>query len=47
MSEEQKKKISKSMKGRTLSEEHKVKLSKSHKGQIPWNKGMKYDKEKI
>ena len=47
LSEEHKKKISESMKGKKNSlgkkhsEESKVKMSESHKGKIAWNKGLK------
>ena len=39
ISEEQRKKISESMKGRKLSEEHKTKLRESMKGINTWTKG--------
>ena len=52
MSEEQKKKLSESLKGRNvwnkgipMSEETKKKLSESHKGQIPPNKGKHHTEE--
>lgn len=51
-SEETKKKMSESHKGKTLepfTEEHKTKISESNKGKnkgrIPWNKGVAYDEE--
>ena len=48
-SEEHRKKISDTLKGRPnlalkgkhLSEEHRKKLSEAHKGKIPWNKKIK------
>ena len=42
ISEEQRKKISESMKGRKLSEEHKAKLRESMKGINTWTKGGFY-----
>ena len=47
LSEEHKKKISESMKGKRNSlgkkhsEEAKIKMSESHKGKTAWNKGLK------
>ena len=45
ISEEQRKKISESMKGRKLSEEHKTKLRESMKGINTWTKGSKASEE--
>lgn len=45
ISEEQRKKISESMKGRKLSEEHKAKLRESMKGINTWTKGSKVSEE--
>lgn len=45
LSEESRKKISKSNKGRIFSDEHIKHLSESLKGHTPWNKGMKMSEE--
>ena len=48
LSEEQKQKISKSLKGKksyTRTEEHRKKQSESHKGQIAWNKDLPPEKQ--
>ena len=39
--EETRKKISESLKGKIFSKEHRRKLSESHKGKVTWNKGKK------
>lgn len=44
-SEEHRRKISKSCKGRILSKKTKRKISESNKGQIPWNKGKHHSEE--
>ena len=41
--DEQKRKLSESLKGRKLSDEHRRNISESHKGQTPWNKGRKLE----
>lgn len=43
-SDEYRKKLSESHKGKHLSEETKQKMSESHKGKIPWNKGKHKNK---
>jgi hypothetical protein len=44
-SEEWRRKISESQKGRCLSQEHRKKLSESAKGRTPWNKGQSPSEE--
>ena len=44
-SEEHKRKLSESKKGKKFSEEHKKKLSEAHKGKSTWNKGKHHSEE--